>query len=126
MSTTELIVCTTCGYSDRDASGRTRGEQLQRSLARAFEAEDGAVEVRGAKCFMACGRGCNVHVRAPGKMGYLVGDLDPNNEDSVATFVDYLAKYRETDTGVVPYKEWPEGIGRHFICRVPPHDPPQD
>lgn len=122
MTTTELIVCTSCGYSDRDDEGRTRGERLQRELLRRLEHREGAVAVRGTACFMACGRGCNVHLRAAGKMGYIIGDLDPASPSSVDTLLDYVAHYSNSDGGVVPYANWPEGIGKKFVCRIPPSD----
>lgn len=120
MTKTELIVCTTCGYADRDEQGRSRGERLQRALADRLGAQAESVEVHGAKCFMACDRRCNVHLRADGKMSYLIGDLDADNENALASLLEYVDRYRESDTGVVPYGKWPEGIGKRFVCRIPP------
>ena len=34
--------------------------------------------------------------------------------------VDYAAAYLESPEGVVPYRQWPEGVKGHFIVRIPP------
>jgi predicted metal-binding protein len=119
-----LYVCETCRYSAEvpDHNGQRGGEllaeQLQRQLAR--EAGAGLI-LRRTRCLMACNRHCAVHLRAPGKIGYVIGDFEPS-QSSADTLLDYIRKYQQSETGIVPYRTWPEGIKGHFIARVPPLD----
>jgi predicted metal-binding protein len=70
---------------------------------------------------MACTRHCTVHLRAAGKINYVIGDFEPT-ADSAATLLDYIAKYQLSATGQVPYNTWPQGIKGHFIARTPPFE----
>ena len=119
LSKTQIIVCSTCGYSDRDERGRTRGERLRCDLAEKVGSQPGAVEVTATKCLMACDKGCNVLVRSPNKVGYVLSHLEPS-EESMELLLSYVAEYNATDDGVVAYKRWPDGIGEKFLCRIPP------
>jgi len=67
---------------------------------------------------MACDSHCNVALRAPGKICYVVGRMRPDAE-SARTLLDYFALYARSETGQVPYRRWPPGIKGHFVARVP-------
>ena len=34
--------------------------------------------------------------------------------------MEYAVAYAASEEGVVPYRQWPEGVKGHFIVRVPP------
>jgi len=117
-----LFVCDTCRYNRdvREHEGRTGGaifaEHIERVMARLGIR---GVQLARMSCLMACTRHCTLHLRSPGKLGYIIGDFEPT-EASAQTVFDYLAHYRESPTGQVPYKLWPQGIKGHFIARTPP------
>lgn len=120
---TTLYICETCRFSEQapeDEQGRRGGALLAEQVER-LAADDPSLTVRRMRCLMACRRYCVAHIRAPGKMGYVIGDFPPQAE-SAATLLEYARHYRQSDTGVVPFAHWPEGIKGHFIARVPPLD----
>jgi len=122
----EIIVCETCRRNRATADGtapndRADGAAFADALKGMIDAGadlDG-VRLTTMRCLMACGRACTVHIRAPGKMGYVLGDLGPETDLSQA-LVEYLRAYLRTPDGVVPYREWPARIKGRFIARVPP------
>lgn len=119
--TTTLYVCETCGYR-ADAESEPEGALFARAIEQQLAASPIAeLELRRTRCLMACKRACTVHLRAPGKINYVIGDFQPNAENA-GTLLDYVRHYRDSDTGQVPYKSWPAGIKGHFIARTPPFD----
>jgi len=122
---TLLYVCATCRYSrsaERETYGKTGGELLADELQLQLDDEDcGDLALRHFDCLLACSRHCVVHLRSPGKIAYVIGDLPPTTE-SAETLLDYVRKYQQSTDGVVPYATWPEGIREHFIARIPPLD----
>lgn len=118
MSDVELVACETCGSSDRDEHGHTRGEQLLQHL-RSARAETSKVSVASVRCLWACKRSCAVHLRSPGRSGYVLVDLEPS-ETSARALLDYAAMYGESADGAVPFKRWPDPLRGHFLCRTPP------
>ncbi|RZM36347.1 MAG: DUF1636 domain-containing protein, partial [Sphingomonas sp.] len=62
---------------------------------------------------------CSIHLRAPGKVGYLLGRFTPDTEAARA-ILDYAVRYADSEQGRVPFKQWPQGIKGHFIARTPP------
>lgn len=131
--TTTLYVCETCRYDQdtRTHAGRDGGAILLDHLLqqtgqqqivqqqRAQQASD--LVIKPTRCLMACTRHCTVHLRAPGKINYVIGDFAPT-ADSAATLLEYAAKYQLSETGQVPYSTWPHGIKGHFIARTPAFD----
>ena len=119
-----LFICDTCRYRPdaRECGGKTGGvifaEQVQRC---AEELRITDLALSRTSCLMACARHCTVHLRAPAKIGYVIGDFEPSAA-SAAVLLDYVRKYQQSETGQVPYKLWPPGIKGHFIARMPPHD----
>jgi predicted metal-binding protein len=68
---------------------------------------------------MGCGKGCNVTIQCAGKIGYTLGDFEPTREAAEA-IRDYAALHDESETGQVPYRQWPQGVKGHFVTRHPP------
>lgn len=119
-----VVVCSTCRHSAEsagDAQGVRGGTRLLEAI-RAVQATDPAlagIAVQDMPCLFACGDHCTVHIRAPGRIGYVLGRFQPTMEAARA-ILDYAVHHASSDDGRVPYRDWPEGVKGHFIVRVPP------
>lgn len=118
--TTWITVCDTCKRDGWETTGmeHTDGE----SLAAMIEAEaQGRADVatRRVSCTMGCERACNIVVQGAGKIGYSLGRFAPTAEDAAA-IVAYAAQHAASETGQVPFREWPQGVKGHFISRQIP------
>ncbi|MGV3769946.1 MAG: DUF1636 domain-containing protein [Sphingobium phenoxybenzoativorans] len=119
-----VVVCNTCRHSREareDSEGVRGGARLAEAL-RSAQASDPAyatVAVQEMPCLFACSEFCTVHLRAPGKLGYVLGRFTPD-ADSARAILDYAAHYAESPHGRVPFAKWPEGVKGHFIVRTPP------
>lgn len=118
--TTWITVCDTCKRPETLAIG-PEGTDGERLAALIEAAADDAVAVRRFSCLMGCARACNVTVQAEDKTGYSLGDFEPTAE-AAAAIVAYGRLHDASDTGQVPYREWPEGVKGHFVSRHPPLD----
>ena len=119
-----LVVCNTCRVSAEereDADGVRGGAHLVAAL-RAQKADDERLDglaIEEMPCLFNCTQHCSIHVRAPGKIGYVLGRFEPT-EDAARAILDYAIAYMASEEGVVPYRQWPDGVKGHFIVRVPP------
>ena len=120
-----LVVCNTCRHSADardDGEGVRGGARLLVHLS-VLAADDprlhGFVIVQ-MPCLFICKSHCSVHLRAPGKVGYVLGHFEPTAAAAQA-ILDYAAHYVESAHGSVAYRLWPEGVKGHFIVRTPPH-----
>lgn len=119
-----VVVCSTCRVSAEareDTEGRRGGALLAQAM-RAVQAEEpelAGVTVQEMPCLFSCQRHCSVHVRAPGKVGYVLGDFTPDREAAQA-ILTYAVRHAASAEGVVRYAEWPQGVKGHFIVRTPP------
>ncbi|MEG3166006.1 DUF1636 domain-containing protein [Sphingomonas sp. PB2P19] len=119
-----VVACNTCRLSDdarEDTAGARGGARLVAAL-RAVQAADPAyagVAVQEMPCLFACQDFCTVHLRAAGKVGYVLGRFTPD-EDAARAILDYARLYAESEMGQVPFKQWPAGVKGHFITRTPP------
>lgn len=119
-----VVVCSTCRVSvdeREDADGLRGGARLAAAM-RAEAAADPAlakVAIEDMPCLFACSDHCTVHLRAPDKVGYVMGRFEPTPEAARA-ILEYAAAYAESPEGVVPYRQWPQGVKGHFIVRTPP------
>lgn len=115
---TTLIVCETCGRDAANPDVVRPGELLAQAIESALQCNKRDLRLKRFSCLMACSRSCTVQLRGEGKMGYVIGDLTPSAE-VVQSLLAYSDKYHTSDTGVVPYKEWPEEIKGKFVARIP-------
>ncbi|NIZ10715.1 DUF1636 domain-containing protein [Pseudooceanicola sp. HF7] len=116
--TTWITICDTCKQEGWVADGRpTDGEALA-DLLEPLAAERG-IRTRRTSCLMGCTHGCNVAVQANGKLCYTLGRFGPEAEDAEA-IADYALLHQQSDTGQVPYRQWPQGVKGHFVTRHPP------
>ena len=119
-----VVVCNTCRHSAasaEDAGGVRGGARLAEAL-RVLQASDPAyagIAVQEMPCLFACSDHCTVHIRAPGKIGYVLGRFVAG-EDAARDILDYTTHHAASAEGRVPYRDWPEGVKGHFIVRVPP------
>ena len=118
-----VVACNTCRFSAdaRDDSAGVRGGARLVEALRAVQAEPGyeRVAVQEMPCLFACQDFCTVHLRAPGKVGYVLGRFEPS-ADAARAILDYARLYAESEVGQVPYRSWPAGVKGHFITRTPP------
>lgn len=119
-----VVVCSTCRLSAdarEDAAGQRGGALLEAAL-HAAQAADPAlrgVAVQAMPCLFACSRHCTVHIRAPGKIGYVLGDFVPG-EEAARAILEYAVHHAASEEGRVPFRDWPQGVKGHFITRTPP------
>jgi predicted metal-binding protein len=119
-----VVACNTCRHSAdarEDDEGVRGGTRLVEAL-RAVKASDvryDGVAVQEMPCLFACSDFCTVHLRAPDKVGYVLGRFTPN-EDAARAILDYAVHYAESEHGRVPFSQWPQGVKGHFITRSPP------
>ena len=118
--TTTIFVCDTCRWTVEDKTapcGRTGGEILAGHVERLAGGLD-RIEVRRQSCLMGCERHCNTAVGAPGKLTYVLGAFAPG-EEAAAAVVAYACLHRDSETGQVPFRQWPAAVKGHFMARIP-------
>jgi predicted metal-binding protein len=118
--TTWITTCDTCKREGWDAGdmAQTDGEALA-ALIEAAAAGQSAVKTRRVSCLMGCKGACNVVIQGPGKLNYTLGAFEPDAE-SAEGIVAYAVAHAESETGRVPFREWPLAIKGHFVTRHPP------
>ena len=60
-----------------------------------------------------------VAISHPGKMTYVMGRFEGTVENAEAV-AEYAAHHAASDSGVVPFRSWPQGVKGHFVARIPP------
>ena len=117
--TTWITICDTCKRDDWTAEthDRPHGEDMAALVER--HAEGRAVRTRRVSCLMGCAHGCNIAIQAPGKLAYTLGRFEPT-EAAAEAVVAYAEMHAQSDTGRVPFREWPQEVKGHFITRHPP------
>lgn len=118
--TTWITICDTCKRDGWAESGAelTDGEVLASAVEAAVDGVPN-VRTRRVACLMGCKHGCNVAVQGAGKLNYTLGNFEPD-ADAAQGIVDYAAMHAASDTGRVPFREWPVAIKGHFVTRHPP------
>jgi predicted metal-binding protein len=119
-----VVACNSCRHSAtaRDGADGRRGGALLAEALRRVQAEDPAfagIAVQEMPCLFACDRHCTVHLRAPGKIGYVLGGFTPD-QDAATGIMTFMRHYAASETGQVAYSLWPAAVKGHFIVRLPP------
>ncbi|MEM7271385.1 MAG: DUF1636 domain-containing protein [Pseudomonadota bacterium] len=116
---TVITVCDTCRREHRKELKEEApcGEDLLSAVREA--ALDTDVNVRSVSCLMGCERACNVAISANGKLTYVLGRFDPDG-DAASAIVEYAQGHALSETGAVPFRQWPQGVKGHFVARIPP------
>ncbi|MFV2033684.1 MAG: DUF1636 family protein, partial [Halocynthiibacter sp.] len=100
------------------ASGAlTDGETLAALIEANVKAETcDTIKTRRVSCLMGCTRSCNVTVQGAGKLNYTLGNFTPDAEAAEAIH-SYARLHAQSETGLVPYRQWPSAIKGHFMAR---------
>jgi predicted metal-binding protein len=119
-----VVACNTCRYSREgreNEEGMRGGARLIAALhaVRASDQRYAGIAVQEMPCLFACADFCTVHLRAPDKVGYVLGRFTPD-EDAARAILDYAVHYADSAHGRVPFADWPQGVKGHFITRTPP------
>jgi predicted metal-binding protein len=115
----ELVVCETCGGSEREVAGRRLGAILLDRVREALgEGAAQGVELTSVRCLWACQKSCAVMLRSKQRVGYVIADLEASDVTARA-LLDYAALYLASEEGAVPYRLWPAALKGHFLCRIP-------
>jgi predicted metal-binding protein len=115
-----VVACNTCRRS-HDTDAVAGGGRLVAAL-RAIQAGDdryAGIAVQEMPCLFACTASCAIHLRAPGKIGYVMGGFTPDI-DAARAILDYAVHFVASGDGEVPFEQWPEGVKGRFITRTPP------
>ncbi len=115
--TSWITVCDTC-KRDGWLQGETDGEVLAELVEAAADGAN-SVRTRRLSCTMGCKRACNVTLQADGKLAYTLGEFEATQESAEA-IVEYATKHALSESGQVPYREWPAGVKGHFVTRMAP------
>lgn len=118
--TTWITICDTCkreGWESGDMR-QTDGERLAALIEAAAKGHD-SLQTRRTSCLMGCKGACNVAIQGAGKLSYTLGQFAPDPE-AAAGVVAYAAAHAQSDSGQVPYRDWPQAIKGHFVTRHPP------
>lgn len=119
--TTWITICDSCkkaDWQDRNAE-ETDGAVFAARVEAAAKDVPG-VQTRRHSCLMGCAGACNVAVQgSAGKLAYTLGRFDGSPEEAEAV-VEYARLHSQSETGQVPFKQWPAPIKGHFVTRHPP------
>ena len=117
--TSWITICDTCkteGWAEKGVE-KTDGTALAELIETAAAGRN--VKTRRVSCTMGCERACNIIVQGSGKIGYSLGKFSATTEDAQA-IVDYAVMHGESETGQVPFRQWPVGVKGHFVSRHVP------
>lgn len=118
--TRSIIVCQTCRHtaeSKIDEHGVTGGERLTEELEKVLEGRDDII-IQKQDCLWACSAHCNVVMSDTERFSYLAGRFEPKAAAAEA-IVEWFDKHGESETGQVPFRQWPDEMRGHFIARIP-------
>jgi predicted metal-binding protein len=121
-----LVMCITCKFPDGRKladDGRTGGQTLIAEM-RAVIAELGRsdIDVVEQTCLWNCTQSCSVAIRDTERFSYITGKHVATRAQAEA-ILQWFDKHGETETGEVPFREWPDAMRGHFIARIPPVKP---
>ena len=114
--TSWITICAGCKRADwgERSIDKTDGEAFAELIEAA--AQPAGINTRRVTCTMGCERACNVIVQGAGKISYSLGMFDATPSDAQA-IVDYAVMHSESETGQVPFRQWPIGVKGHFFSR---------
>lgn len=116
---TWITICDTCKRDGWEDSGAQETDGARFAALVENTAKGSKLATRRVSCLMGCKHGCNVAIQAAGKLCYTLGAFSPDEEAAQAV-VAYALAHAESDSGQVPYRQWPLGVKGHFITRHPP------
>lgn len=118
-----IVMCTTCRHSAAEKfgpDGLTGGETLIAHMRDALaERGRGDISIDTQACLWNCKRHCSVILRDDQRFSYFTGDHAPERQQAEA-ILDWFDLHGATETGEVPFRQWPDRMRGHFIARIPP------
>lgn len=116
---TTITICVTCKRAGADsAEGAAPDGEALAALVEAAARGRAKVATRRHACLMGCQGGCNVAIQAPGKLTYVLGRFEPSGE-AAEGIVAYAEAHAESESGQVPFRQWPQAVKGHFVARIP-------
>lgn len=117
----ELLVCIKCRRgTDVAEDGERPGAALYASLAER-ELPSG-VTLTPVECLQNCDSGCSAAMRGgDARWTYVYGNLHEASDTDL--LLDGISLYRDTQDGLIPWRQRPEHFKRNCIARVPPVRP---
>lgn len=114
--TSWITICEGCKTDDWAEKGIevTDGAMLADKIEAA--ADGTGLKTRRVSCTMGCERSCNIIVQGMDKIGYSLGKFEPTAEAAEA-IVEYAKMHSESESGQVPFRQWPLGVKGHFVSR---------
>ncbi|MCI4663580.1 MAG: DUF1636 domain-containing protein [Neomegalonema sp.] len=120
-----LIICETCAWPDGEklkdgqSGGAAFADLVAAAAAAAAEQGASSILVRRHACLMNCSQSCSAALSAPDKITYVFGRFEPS-QSAAEALIEYAEGHAASDTGAVPFRQWPQGVKGKFIARVPP------
>jgi predicted metal-binding protein len=115
-----LVICSTCKFSAESKTGedgRTGGEILIAHMREVLvNRQDVVLETQA--CLWNCTRPCSVIIQDQQRFSYVTGGHAPTREQAEA-ILTWFDAHGATETGEVPFKQWPQAMRGHFIARLP-------
>jgi predicted metal-binding protein len=119
-----VTVCKTCRARHVDEDGNTQygdrvGEDVSRRLADELRMRslDELVALAEISCMSGCGRPCSVAVQAPGKAGYLFGDIE--TDEDIAAIAAFAGQHIDLEDGWCSSLQRPDALKRKTLARLP-------
>jgi predicted metal-binding protein len=117
-----LIFCTTCRHSAEQKTGedgRTGGEALIAHMNDVLAAQGRAdVRIQTQACLWNCKQHCSVVLQDDERFSYFTGHHAPSREQAEAILA-WFDLHGQSETGEVPFRQWPDAMRGHFIARIP-------
>jgi predicted metal-binding protein len=110
-----VSVCITCKTAD---GGEIVGPEMFAAVQAALGLDDANVVVRPVQCLSVCKRPATVAVSSQDGYTFLFGDLQA--ESGTAALASFVESYRNSDYGLVPWRERAEVLRKGMVARVPP------
>ena len=113
----ECLICVKCRQGQEIPAEATRpGEMLFEAMTAAPAPE--GVTFTAVECLQNCDAGCTVALRGGARWTYVFGHVDPVSHPDMLR--DGVVKYRDTEDGLIPWRERPEHFKRNCVARIPP------
>lgn len=109
-----VSVCVTCKTTDGSPFD---GQQLYDAVKTAIGHDDD-IRIRPVQCLSVCKRPATVAVTSPDGYTFLFGDLQADT--GAAALASFVQSYRNSDYGLVPWRERAEVLRKGMVARVPP------
>jgi len=114
-----LLVCTRCSRTgaDEPQTGLCSGSRLLHEVR--ARPPDQAVRIQPIACISGCKRACAIGLMAPGKVGYVFGDLPPDASAAQA-IAEVAEAYAASHDGFLPRATRPPLLQSGILARLPP------